>query len=303
MDESEVPDLIQTPLDERRIVTPTDLRRLAECPLSFWFSVHNPSETATPSLALVLGEIEHKARAMTSDLLRDHYLTGTKPEDLWSVSLDRTVRGLVSRLFDEHAFASAFGEGARLACEKMAQRLADENSSRARSASGAIRKGLRGERLADKYLPRYVEHRLEDNAHGLVGVADEIWVDGRRLMPVELKTSPPPPVHLRANRFQVAAYATLIENVMGKSVTKCEVRYVVHGKRDRLSFGPGWKKRVAERIRLARELALRSRPPRATPSSEICTYCPFQHVCPYSKAPPLEESLDLLIYESVWHGW
>jgi CRISPR-associated protein Cas4 len=267
--------------------------------LSLWFSVHDPSETATPSLALVLGEIEHKARSMTSDLLRGRYTTAARPEELWSDELERNVRGIVSRLFEEHAFASAFGEPARLACEQIAQRLADENRARARKASATLKKGVRGERLADKFLPRYVEHRMEDPTNNFVGVADEIWTDGKHLMPVELKTSPPHSAHIRANRFQAAAYATLIENVMRNSVRTCEVHYVVDGKRDRFAFGSSWKKRIAESTQRARKIASSVSPPRATPSSEICTYCPFQHVCPHSKAPPIDESLDRLIYQSV----
>jgi CRISPR-associated protein Cas4 len=276
-------------------VSATDLRRFTECPLSVWYSQHEPFETAAPTLGLEVGQIVHACRAELSQAAWNRYVTAARPEDLWSARIEAEERHRIDLEFDRHAFLEAFGDDGRSARSNYSALLLGLERQRAIRGANFLSRGVSGKELAEGLLPVEVEVPLFDSINNLVGICDEIWWDGKSFCPVELKTSPPTRPHFEANRAQVAAYASMMMRAVGCNVSMCRVHYLADNRVDSFRFDRGWSRKVDRLVRQVREVRSQTDPPKGRPSREICGYCPFQAICPQSAAPGLLATLDAFL--------
>jgi CRISPR-associated protein Cas4 len=284
-------DVIDSPLK----VSATDLRRFVQCPLSVWYSQHEPFETAAPTLGLAVGQIVHACRSALSQAAWKRYVAARKPEDLWSASIEAEERNRIDLEFDRHSFLQAFGDDGRSARSNYSALLLGLERQRAVRGANLLGRGLKGAELAEALLPVEVEVPLFDSENNLVGICDEIWWDGKGFYPVELKTSPPTRSHLEANRTQVAAYATMMNRAVGSNVSTCRIHYLTNNLIDSFRFDRKWSRHVDRLVRQVREVRSRTNPPKGHPSRDICGYCPFQAICPQSAAPGLLATLDAFL--------
>jgi CRISPR/Cas system-associated exonuclease Cas4 (RecB family) len=172
--------------------------------------------------------------------------------------------------------------------------------ARAEAATKAWSAGLRGVALADTCTPQRTEAEWFDPTLRMHGFCDELWNDGRAARPVELKTSPPSPKHRAANRYQVAAYAFLARQVEGLRVDQCEVEYLRDGARDRFAFGTSWERKIRDGVERVSDVSRSPAPPAGFPSEDTCGWCPFQHTCPESLAPSLDDAFaNLRVFDEV----
>jgi len=273
-------------------VSATDLRRYSECPLSVWYSREEPFETAAPTLGLAVGEIVHVCRSELSSAAWDRYARASEDKDLWSPEIETEQRILIEAIFDRHSFLPVFGEDGRSARSVYTALLLGLERQRALRGANLLRTGLTGPALASGVLPVEVELPLCDSERGLVGICDEVWWEGDSFLPVELKTSPPTPAHLEANRVQVAAYASMLNRAAGCTVEICRVNYLGHDVVDSFRFDRSWSRKVDRLVKEVRQMRSGVGQPVGRPSREICAYCPFQTICPESAAPGLLETID-----------
>lgn len=276
-------------------VSATDLRRLIECPLACWYASQAPFETAAPTLALAIGQVVHACRAELSEATWARYVEAKDHGELWSADIESRNRALIASIFDRHVFLSAFGSRASAARLKFTSLLLGLERQRAVRAGELLSQGIKGEALARKVLPFEVEVPIFDSSRDFRGVCDEVWSDGKYVVPVELKTSPPTKEHFLANRAQAAAYGFLFTQASGLNVRECRVHYLTEGVVDSFHFNRQWKARVLRLIEGVRTNRALPEPPKGRPSPAVCGYCSFQAVCPESKAPTLTESMELLL--------
>jgi CRISPR/Cas system-associated exonuclease Cas4 (RecB family) len=272
-------------------VSPTDLRLAKLCPLEVWYASKQPFETAAPTLGLAVGQIVHAARQAISENQLARYARVLSPSELWSNEVEEELKGLIDASFERHYYFGVFGERAIGARAEWTKRLLDLERERGRRVIELWRRGLRAERLALRGAPSLTEVEWFDPELRMHGFCDELWLDGRAARPVELKTSPPTPVHRAANRAQVAAYGYLAHRVGTLNVKYCEVEYLGDGLRDRFRFGKTWENEVRREVQRVRWIRQDPAPPHGTPSREICGWCPFQSQCPESLAPSLDEAM------------
>lgn len=277
--------------DQSLRVSATDLRRYSLCPLSVWYSRQEPFETAAPTLGLAVGEIVHACRAELSHSAWERYVKATKSDDLWSPAIEADQRDRIESIFDRHAFLDAFGEDGRSARSLYTALLLGLECQRALRGSSLLSRGVSGADLASTLLPVEVEVPLVDAENNLVGICDEVWSDGTTFCPVELKTSPPTPAHLSANRAQVAAYASILTRSAGCAVSKCCVNYLTDRRLDTFRYNRTWSRKVDHLAKRVREVRSAIEPPKGMPSREVCAYCPFQAICPQSAAPGVLETM------------
>ncbi len=271
-------------------VSPTDLRLVELCPLQLWHAARWPSETAAPSLGLAIGQIVHAAREAISMEQRGIYLQAESESKLWNEDVEARLRALIESTFERHYYLHVFGDPAARARSEWTGRLLGMERGRADRARDAWNLGLRGVDLANACTPERTEAEWFDSGLRMHGFCDELWRDGTKSRPVELKTSPPNDANRSANRYQVAAYAYLAQNVEGLVVSTCEVQYLREGSSDRFRFGPAWEgkvRRQAHRVMLVRHSL---DPPTGAPSPQTCGWCPFQQVCPQSAAPSVDDA-------------
>jgi CRISPR/Cas system-associated exonuclease Cas4 (RecB family) len=287
------------PLYARSRVSATDLRRLIECPLACWYAAQEPFETAAPTLGLAIGEVVHVCRAELSRSAWQRYVTAKSPGELWSQTIEAQSRDQIASNFDRHAFLSAFGSRAAAARLSYTTLLLAMERQRALRASDILARGITGCNLASRVLPFEVEVPVYDEAHDLAGICDEVWKDGKFVIPVELKTSPPTREHKLANRAQAATYGFLFTVASGLKVRECRVHYITQGVVDSFRFDGAWKRRVSRLVDDVRSNRSAPVPPKGKPSPAICGYCSFQAVCPESRAPSLAQSLDYLFSPEV----
>lgn len=275
-------------------VSPTDLRLLELCPLQLWHACQLPFETAAPSLGLALGQVVHAARQSLSTSQRRRYISAKSDSDFWSQPVENSLRAEIDNSFDRHYYLRVFGGLAERARSEWTGRLLTLEQARAEAAVRAWSAGLREIALADTCTPERTETEWFDLTLRMHGFCDELWNDGGTARLVELKTSPPSPRHRAANRYQVAAYAFLARQVEGLRVGPCEVEYLRDGTRDRFTFGVNWERRIREGIERVSEISRSQVPPAGSPSEDACGWCPFQHTCPESLAPSLDDAFAML---------
>ena len=280
-------------------VSATDLRRLIECPLACWYASQAPFETAAPTLGLAIGQVVHTCRAELSRVTWPRYVGAESNEDLWSTAIESDNRDLVNSVFDRHVFLDAFGSRAVAARLRFTSLLLAMERQRAVRAGELLANGIKGSTLALRVLPFDVEVPVYDGSRDFVGICDEVWSDGKYLVPVELKTSPLTSEHALANRAQAAAYGFLFTQASGLKVRECRVHYLTQGTVDSFRFDKTWKTRITRLIDGVRANRAAYEPPKGRPSAAICGYCPFQAVCPESKAPTLSESMESLFLPEV----
>lgn len=280
-------------------VSATDLRRFIECPLACWYASQAPFETAAPTLGLAVGQVVHACRAQLSEASWQRYVKARGHDELWSPEIESSNRSLIADTFDRHVFLEAFGRKAVAARLRFTTLLLAMERQRAIRATELLWQGLRGEALALQTLPFEVEVPVYDSSRNFAGICDEVWSDGKFVIPVELKTSPPTKEHLLANRAQAAAYGFLFTAASGWRVRECRVHYLAEGVIDSFRFDHRWRTRVHRLIERVRSNRALPHPPRGRPSPRICGYCAFQAVCPESKAPTLTQSMDLLFQPEV----
>lgn len=271
-------------------VSPTDLRLVELCPLQLWHAARWPSETAAPSLGLAIGQVVHAAREAISKEQRGIYLEAESESKLWSEGIEARLRALIEFSFERHYYLQVFGDSAARARLEWSDRLLGLERARAVKARDAWNAGLRGVDLANACTPERTEAEWFDSALMMHGFCDELWRDGKKARPVELKTSPPSVKNRTANRFQVAAYAYLAQNVEGLEVSTCEVQYLREGSSDRFRFGPSWERRVRGQVHRVMLVRHSLDPPAGAPTPQTCGWCPFQQVCPESAAPSVEDA-------------
>ena len=283
-------------LGETRVlarVSPTQLRIACLCPLQVWYAGRTPSETAAPTLGLAIGQIVHAVRARITALQFSRYVQAESEADL-AREINQELKSLIESGFMSHYYISVFGERAEVARVEWTERLLSLERLRASRASRSWGEGLRGIRLARACCPTQTEVEWFDPALDMHGFCDELWTSGRFHRPVELKTSPHTPTHLRANRSQVAAYGYLASHVGELEVDYCEVEYLEDGYRDKFRYGKEWAGRVLQEARRVKRILTNQDPPTGTPSREVCAWCPFQSQCPQSLAPDVDTALRAL---------
>lgn len=272
-------------------VSPTDLRLLDLCPLQLWHAARWPSETAAPSLGLAIGQVVHAAREALSTEQREIYLSAASASSLWSSGIEARLRTVIDSAFERHYYIQVFGDSATRARSEWSNRLLALEQARALEARRAWIAGLRGADLANACTPERTEAEWFDAGLMMHGFCDELWRDGMKSRPVELKTSPPTDKNRTANRYQVAAYAYLAQKVEGLKVSVCEVQYLREGTRDRFRFGAAWERKVRRQADRVMQVRMSATPPAGAPTPQTCAWCPFQQVCPETAAPSLEDAL------------
>ena len=272
-------------------MSPTELRLTEVCPLQTWFSHREPFETAAPTLGLAIGQIVHFARNSISRFQFDLISNAQDSNELHNDAVVGHIRSIISEAFDRHYYLDAFGQSAVAEQDRWSRILEVLEENRAKHAVGLWSEGRRGSILAAMCCPTETEVEWYDGILDIHGFCDELWIDELLARPVELKTSPPKPGLKSANRVQVAAYAYLAKHVGGLKVRDCAVSYLGDQLTDSFQFTSAWEKSIADRVAEVRLIRLSNTPPSAKPAEETCAWCPFQHQCPESAAPSVEDSI------------
>ena len=145
-------------------------------------------------------------------------------------------------------------------------------------ADEAVHDGRRlHEALADDELASFV---LEAPQLGLHGRVDAARKRGGALIPIEVKKG-------RAagsgawpsDRIQVGAYALLLEETQGTSITEGRVRYLESNKTVRVPIDEALRGEVHQAIARARALRLQTTRPPVTANERLCPRCSLAPVC------------------------
>lgn len=145
-------------------------------------------------------------------------------------------------------------------------------------ADEAVHDGRRlHEGLAGGELASYV---LEAPALGLRGKVDAVRERGAALIPIEVKKGRSRgDAAWESDQIQVGAYALLLEETQGVTITEGRVRYLESGKTIRVPIDEALRARVRATIELARLLRKKTSRPPVTEDERRCPKCSLRGVC------------------------
>ncbi len=152
-------------------------------------------------------------------------------------------------------------------------------------ARGRKRAGLPSGKVvySDTGIRRKLEKPLYDRSLGLTGRPDYLVEKGDLLIPVEVKSTPAPPVPYDSHVLQLAAYCLLVERQMGKRAPYGWLRYA--NRTVRIDFTPQLQDRLLELLAEIRRAERRGGlPDRSHQSPARCRACGFREICDQSLA-------------------
>ena len=123
---------------------------------------------------------------------------------------------------------------------------------------------------------------LVSRTHGIVGKPDYVLKRENLLIPVEVKSSPPPEKPYRGHVLQLAAYCLLIEENYGVRVPYGYIEYA-GGKRFRVDFDDELRIDLAMTIGCMRDIINAERKPKPESDPRKCASCSVRKLCPHAK--------------------
>ncbi len=148
------------------------------------------------------------------------------------------------------------------------------------SARRRKRLGLPAGRVvySDTGIRQEVEKPLYDRTLGLAGRPDYLVRQGRRLIPVEVKSAAAPPVPYDSHVFQVLAYCLLVERQMGTRPPYGLLQYA--DRTFRIDFTFEAEERLLDLLAEIRRAERRGGlPERSHTSAARCRACGFREIC------------------------
>lgn len=142
---------------------------------------------------------------------------------------------------------------------------------------GARRKTLGGERR-ERVKARWSKLHVASERLGLLGVVDEVVETERGLAVVETKWAKAPRRPPAGHVYQVAAYAMLAEEVIGRPVRRAVIRYALSGRSFEVPVTDAVRKHVLWTVSRIRAIVDGEKLPRSKPSAK-CKNCGFAKVC------------------------
>lgn len=131
---------------------------------------------------------------------------------------------------------------------------------------------------SDTGIRQKPEKPLYDRTLGLAGRPDYLIQQGKVLIPVEVKSSPAPPVPYDSHVFQVLAYCLLVERQTGIRPPYGWLNYADH--RFRIDFTYEQEEHLLEVLAEMRRLERRGGlPERSHASPARCRACGFREIC------------------------
>jgi CRISPR-associated exonuclease Cas4 len=127
-------------------------------------------------------------------------------------------------------------------------------------------------------LPRIYNVKLHSRRYKFNTVVDCVLLDRDRAFPVEFKASPKPKVIYNTHRFQVAAQALAVEELLGKKVPYAYLRYA-DGTVVKVEINDKLMERVVNLLKEMEEIVMREKMPKPTPYRKRCRDCHYRNLC------------------------
>ncbi len=133
---------------------------------------------------------------------------------------------------------------------------------------------------SDTGVERTPEKPLYDPVLGLTGRPDYLVEDGGFLIPVEVKSTPAPPLPYEGHVMQALAYCLLVERDLHREAPYAIIRYPNHS--FRVDFTSEYREKLLDLIAEMRRAERRGLPKRSHSTPERCRKCGFREICDQS---------------------
>lgn len=117
---------------------------------------------------------------------------------------------------------------------------------------------------------------LQSERYGLQGRPDYLIREGRRLVPVEVKSRPAPAEPYPSHLLQLAAYCLLVEDTTGRAPRYGIIRYA--DRSFRVPYTPALRRQVLETMAEMRQMLESGEPP-APAHTPRCAGCGYHALC------------------------
>jgi CRISPR-associated exonuclease Cas4 len=129
----------------------------------------------------------------------------------------------------------------------------------------------------DSGARRAVEKPLYAPGLGLTGRPDYIVEKGEEFIPVEVKSTPTPPLPYEGHVMQALAYCLLVEEVWHKKAPYALIRYPE--RTFKVEFTDEYREKLLDVLAEMRRRESRGLPPRSHNSHARCRKCGFRDIC------------------------
>jgi len=133
---------------------------------------------------------------------------------------------------------------------------------------------------SDTGRKRIPEKPLYDPLLDLTGRPDYLVEEGKFLIPVEVKSSPAPPLPYEGHVMQALAYCLLVERDLHREAPYAIIRYSNHS--FRVYFTSEYREKLLDLIAEMRRAERRGLPKRSHSNPERCRKCGFREICDQS---------------------
>lgn len=118
---------------------------------------------------------------------------------------------------------------------------------------------------------------LRSERYGLQGRPDYVVQEGRRYIPVEVKSGSAPAVPYESHKLQLAAYCLLIEEATGQAPPYGILRY--DDRAVRVSYDIALRSELLEALEIMRRHLRAGEPPPPTRIPSRCAHCGYADIC------------------------
>lgn len=118
---------------------------------------------------------------------------------------------------------------------------------------------------------------LRSERYALQGRPDYVVQEGRRIIPVEVKSGSAPAVPYDSHRLQLAAYCLLIEESAGQAPPYGIIRY--DDRAVRVPYNDALRNELLDALEAMRRHLLAGEPPPSPPSPARCAHCGYADIC------------------------
>ena len=262
-------------------ITASDVRDFLKCPRMIYFKKLYPVEIRLEELNVfqILGKFEHKCFEILNKELIPHYLNLYKESQItqdWRESILLFVSGIIEKVKTEFIQTFPIFDSSILDYSlELKERIIKLEDIRIHQARILIRKGICGLELVNRLFPVQTEAFFISQDLGLSGRIDAIYNDGLSLCPEDIKTYVPfnnGGVDL-PTKLQLAVYALLIENCIGRDVNIGRVNYSRLGRIETVVITSELRKEVLRIRDKILEMILKRKEPKPHKNYENCEFC------------------------------